>query len=422
MDEWSRRALPSVRSRSRKIFSAGVLAALSWSSTSLAAPATAPAVQLGSGEGKLIRVTQGTADFPAGCIVRLAPGATKITPETAVVVESAPAGLAAPVVTAALSPGLDSALAPSVATGLAPKSGLAAAAPLDAIDADEILVGERDPAPLWYQVDPLMTRELATRLNILGFAQPIAEKRLAVAVVDITDLDSPRVAAVNGDDMIYAASLPKIAILLGAFERIHRGELTLDGENRALMHSMMQRSSNIAATLMMERVGKPFIAQVLTSPRYRLYDAEHNGGLWAGKDYGAAGLWQRDPLHNLSHAATVMQVARFFYMLETGTLVGPVESEQMKDLMSDSAIDHKFVKALGRIDPDAMIYRKSGTWQNWHADGAIVERAGHRYIAVGLCEDPQGGRWLERIFHVLDALVVEGDLVRLASHLDFEEK
>src|SRR4029078_9308744 len=123
----------------------------------------------------------------------------------------------------------------------------------------------------------------------------------------------------------------------------------------------------------------------------------------------------RDPLHNLSHGATAMQVARFFYMLDKGALVDPAASARMREMRADSAIKHKFVKALARIDPDAVIYRKSGTWHDWHADGAIVERAANRYIAVGLCEDPEGGRWLERIFHVLDALIVEGDLVRLAS-------
>jgi beta-lactamase class A len=53
------------------------------------------------------------------------------------------------------------------------------------------------------------------------------------------------------------------------------------------------------------------------SPRYRLYDPRHYGGLWVGKDYAKSGLWRRDPLHNLSHGATAMQVARFYYLLKT---------------------------------------------------------------------------------------------------------
>lgn len=290
----------------------------------------------------------------------------------------------------------------------------------DDIGGGEIIL-EADAAPLWDAVDPVFQRQLEQRLDTLGFTPAIRDKNLGVAVVDITNVNAPRVAAVNGDVMIYAASLPKIAILLAAFERIEDGELTLTPENERLMRLMIQRSSNKAATAMMDRVGKEYIAEVLRSDEYRLYDETHNGGLWAGKDYGKAGLWRRDPLHNLSHGATAMQVARFYYMLETGELVDDEASAKMKDLMADSAIKHKFVRALDRIDPDAEIFRKSGSWQQWHSDSAIVERDGRRYIAVALCEDRQGGRWLERIFHVMDALVMESPSTQMARGPVIEE-
>lgn len=296
---------------------------------------------------------------------------------------------------------------------LAPLS-LAGTARADDVGGTEIIL-DADAAPLWDAVDPVLQRQLEQRLDTLGFRSAIRAKNLGVAVVDITDPEAPRVASVNGDVMIYAASLPKIAILLAAFERIEDGAMSLTPENERLLHLMIQKSSNKAATIMMDRVGgKEYIAKVLLSDEYRLYDTTHNGGLWAGKDYGKAGLWRRDPLHNLSHGATAMQVARFYYMLETGELVDDESSAKMKELMADSAIKHKFVKALDRIDPDAQIYRKSGTWQHWHADSAIVERDGRRYIAVGLCEDPKGGRWLERIFHVMDALVMESPATQVA--------
>jgi beta-lactamase class A len=282
------------------------------------------------------------------------------------------------------------------------------------------IVAREEPklAPLWRSVDPVFQRQLEQRLRTLGLGPAIEQKKLAVTVVDITDTDAPRVAAVNGDVMIYAASLPKIAILLAAFERIEEGSLQLTPENETLLRDMIQRSSNFAATAMMERVGKEYIAEVLLSDEYRLYDPGFNGGLWAGKDYGKAGLWQRDPLHNLSHGATAMQVARFYYMLERGELVDEEASLKMKELMGDSAIHHKFAAALGEIDPQAMIFRKSGTWQHWHSDSAIIERNGRRYIAVGLCENPQGGSWLERILHVVDALVMDPSVPRFARQSD----
>jgi len=47
--------------------------------------------------------------------------------------------------------------------------------------------------------------------------QQVPNKKVSLVVVDITDLRHPRVAAENGGVMLYAASLLKIAILLGAY-------------------------------------------------------------------------------------------------------------------------------------------------------------------------------------------------------------
>ncbi len=246
---------------------------------------------------------------------------------------------------------------------------------------------------------------LEKALDQVGLSAAVAKKLLAVALVDVTDPSQPRVAAVNGDEMIYAASLPKIAILLGAFEEIERGGMPLDEQTRGELREMIRVSSNSAATHMLNRVGKPRLARILRSPRYKLYDPAVNGGLWVGKDYAKKGVWKRDPLHNLSHGATALQTARFYYMLETGRLVSPQRSLQMKAMLANSGIHHKFVKGLaGR--KDVRIYRKSGSWRRWHADSALIEHGDRTYIAVALAESTSGGEWLSRLIGPLDDLIV----------------
>jgi beta-lactamase class A len=262
-----------------------------------------------------------------------------------------------------------------------------------------------DLAPLWDFADTKLQEEVEAALARLGLADEAASHRLAVALIDLSDLDEPRVAAVNGDEMMYAASLPKIAILLGAFEKIAQGKLALDPETDLLMRRMIRESSNEASTELLARVGKDYLARVLLSPRYRLYDPRHNGGLWVGKDYAQAGLWKRDPLHNLSHGATAMQVARFYYLLETGNLVTPEHSLQMKEILSKTELTHKFVAALRKIRPDATLFRKSGSWGTFHSDSALVERRGRSYIAVALSNDDHGKEWLERIIVALDGII-----------------
>ena len=262
-----------------------------------------------------------------------------------------------------------------------------------------------DPAPLWDYRDPALQGDVDRALRGLRLDEEARRQRLAVALIDLRDLDEPRVAAVNGDVMMYAASLPKIAVLLGAFDKIAQGKMALDPETELLMRRMIRESSNSASTELMTRVGKEYIARVLLSPRYRLYDPRHNGGLWVGKDYARAGLWRRDPLHNLSHGATAMQVARFYYLLETGKLVSPEHSRRMKEILSDTSLAHKFVAALRRIRPDAQLFRKSGSWGTFHSDSVLVERRGRSYIAVALSNDRDGPRWLERIIVALDGIV-----------------
>ena len=118
--------------------------------------------------------------------------------------------------------------------------------------------------------------------------------------MDITNLYRPRVAGLNGDEMMYAASLSKIAILLGAFVQIERGKMVLDDPTREACVRMIRYSSNEDASLILNRVGMDNLAEILQSDRFRLYDPKFNGGLWVGKDYSDAPVWKGDPLHQIS--------------------------------------------------------------------------------------------------------------------------
>ncbi|MGI9303309.1 MAG: serine hydrolase [Gammaproteobacteria bacterium] len=253
--------------------------------------------------------------------------------------------------------------------------------------------------------DLLLQRELERGLTELGLSTAVAERRLSVALVELTERHRPRLAAVNGDEMFYAASLPKIGILLGAFQRIADGQLWFDTETHEQLTLMIRNSSNRAATAMLRRVGKSYLAGLLQSKQYRLYDRRHNGGLWIGKEYARTRYWQRDLLHNLSHSATAIQTARFYYLLENGRLVSPRYSRQMKEIMGNPAVHHKFVKGLEQERPGSVIFRKSGTWRTYHSDSAIVERDGKRYIAVALCNDRKGGEWMSRLIVKLDDII-----------------
>jgi len=252
--------------------------------------------------------------------------------------------------------------------------------------------------------DAVLQDGLERVIGHLGLSPEITRGRLAVALVDLSDDDAPRLAMLNGDDMMYAASLPKIAILLGAFVQAERGKLALDEPTLASLHRMIRNSSNTDASAMLAKVGEATLLDILTSPRYHFYDAKRGGGLWVGKPYGKAGAYRRDPVAHLSHGATAFQVARFYFLLDRGLLLSPELTRQMKAALANPGIRHKFVKGLASR-PDARLYRKSGTWRQFHSDSALVEGPGRRYVLVGIADDDRGGEWLERIAAPLDDLV-----------------
>ncbi len=257
-------------------------------------------------------------------------------------------------------------------------------------------------------IDPVLQEQLEQVVREQGLQKATRQERLALALADISNPRKPRVAAINGDVMQYAASLPKIAILLAAFVQIEQGKLILDEALEADMTSMIRHSSNSAATRVLNLVGREELLNILESPRFALYDRRFDGGLWVGKAYSKRGAYRRDPLHNISHGATAMQVARFYYLLDTNRLVGPELTPKMKKTLSEPAINHKFVKGLANWR-QIKLYRKSGTWKQFHADSVLVEYGSHKVVLVGLVQDPRGGQWLDQLATPMLYLVVDED-------------
>ena len=208
--------------------------------------------------------------------------------------------------------------------------------------------------------DAELQRGLENVVRELGLANDAQAGRLSLAIVDLTDRNAPRLAMLNGDEMMYAASLPKIAILLAALAEAEAGRMSLDETRVRAMTSMIRYSSNEDAARVLGWVGQERLLEILQSPGYRFYDAAGAGGLWVGKGYGSDAAYRRDPVHNLSHGATAFQVARLYYLL---------------------ANDH-------------------------HADSALFEYGAHRYVIVGIAEHHDGGEWLAKLGLPLHRLLV----------------
>jgi beta-lactamase class A len=263
----------------------------------------------------------------------------------------------------------------------------------------------------WRPLDQRWNRHLQARLELALkqhslWQSLINEQKMAVGLVDLSDPKAPRFARVNGNDVMYAASLAKIAVLLAAYQGFQDGTLPETPGLRADLIEMIRRSDNFAASQVIDRVGLRRIAAVILDPRYRFYDQKKGGGLWVGSDYGTHLEQNPEPLKNLDHAATVNQVCRFYYLLTYGRLINPQRSRQMLKIMAFPDLDDKFVHALGKSVPAHHVYRKSGEYKIWNSDSMLVwDGSWRRYILVAMVEHAQGEIILRELVPAMERIL-----------------
>ena len=167
---------------------------------------------------------------------------------------------------------------------------------------------------------------------------------------------------------------------------------------------MIKPSSNEMAAKYSQLLGLKQIEKALESNGF--YDANHGGGIWVGKHYGITGERVGDPVGDNSHAVTVRQVMRFYLLMEQGKLISPPASRTMREIFASPDIpaeDIKFVKGLqGR---HLEILRKSGTWENWLHDSALITGPDRCYILVALTNHPKGDEYLVDLAVAVDDLM-----------------
>ncbi len=227
------------------------------------------------------------------------------------------------------------------------------------------------------------------------------------AAVGVVDLVSGRIAMIHPDRIEYAASVPKLGILLAYFETNPPAAMHLDPTTRHELGLMAKASSNEMASKFSHEIGLKKIQEVLD--RYGFYDKSRGGGIWVGKHYGKDKERYGDPVGDNSHAATVRQLLRWWLLLEQGKLVSPEACETMKAILASPDIpadDIKFVKGLsGR---DVWVLRKWGTWKDWRHDTASVTGKDRHYILVALTHHASGDEYLEALAPAVDDLMQAG--------------
>ena len=77
----------------------------------------------------------------------------------------------------------------------------------------------------------------------------------------------------------------------------------------------------------------------------------------------------------------------------------------MLDIMIKPELHHKLVNTLDKIAPDADVYRKSGSWRNFHSDSALVWGPNRKYIIVVLLQDDFGEQIIRNIVKPIEKVL-----------------
>jgi len=268
------------------------------------------------------------------------------------------------------------------------------------------------PDPLG-PADLELAQKLESIAEDLGIAKLATAGRASLILVDLPFPDSvaaydrtpsgeplPVHAAIAADTTLEAASISKLAILTAAYDAAATGELAITPDVRSQLDRMIRSSSNEAANRLIKILGFERIASALDNPRIALHGAQ--GGLWVGKDFTGpqASLWKAEPHSGQAHAASARSVARFYALLDRGELVSQEASAAMREILSVTTRNNKFVAGLGAKGtaedqpvtvPGYRIYHKSGSYGRAQGDSALIEADGRRYILVCILDDQAGG-------------------------------
>lgn len=267
----------------------------------------------------------------------------------------------------------------------------------------------RPPAMLTLDYDTTTDRALQTTLESID-----AKLRARYAMtteqtaVGLLDLKGGRVAMIHPDRIEYAASIPKLGILLAYFHLNPEAATRLDAQTRQDLGLMAKASSNEMAAKFSQEMGLREVQRIIES--YGFYDAGRGGGIWVGKHYGVSGERIGDPVADHSHAATVRQLLRFYLLMDQGRLVSREASRRMGELLASPAIPHddiKFVKGLKARN--VHIIRKWGSWENWLHDSALITGPKRRYVLVALTKHEKGDEYLVDLATAVDDVMTPGE-------------
>lgn len=217
----------------------------------------------------------------------------------------------------------------------------------------------------------------------------------SICVVDLADPTAPRVASWKGDNFVYPASTYKMYVLGEAIREVVEEDLTLDKEIIVKEHNvrlgsdmeagqsvtvsdvlrlMIQYSDNTAANEAIDLVHRERATALLRAMGCEGSDITRK---YLSRDLEDPG-WEDVP----GTTTNALHLATFLWAVESGAIGGGRGRGLIKSYLAmDETCPNRFRAGL----PDsATLYSKTGTWNIFTSQVAIVEDGGTRFILCAL--------------------------------------
>jgi beta-lactamase class A len=208
--------------------------------------------------------------------------------------------------------------------------------------------------------------------------------------VVVKRLDNGRGVAIDGGRVFYAASLFKVWVMLEAFHQRQAGLLSFDEQYivsdyyaslslnpgelplcsqvtaQEALQAMMSVSDNVAANIMLERVGYANVNAMLRGQGLAVSGVASNGDV----------------------STTANGMERLLEAIARQEAVSAEASAEMLSLLASEVIDNRLPALL---PPEARVAHKTGSWANATHDAGIVYSPRATYVIVVLSDLGSGG-------------------------------
>lgn len=211
--------------------------------------------------------------------------------------------------------------------------------------------------------------------SLRGKGQILGQERTAWLAYDFTS--GKRLASINADTPLQAASMVKVYLALAFFHQVQAGKLHYGPTSRRHMELMIQKSNNTSTNWVMRQTGGPSATQSLLKRHYpwlcqQLYLVEYIPA--GGRTYRNRG--------------SASDYARFLYAMWNGRL--PYSKELLR-LMGLPGRDRLYSNAK-RVPSGTRVYNKTGSTAMCCGDmGILVARSpngrSYPYILIGIIEN-----------------------------------